>query len=122
MSQLLEQLKVLGFTPVTRWVLKGDRIKLADLDWVEEAGWLYAFAVAQEVKYVGLTSRVLRSRMDNYRDQSDSQNERVREAIRLALDAGHDVWILGLPVAEPERRASEEARLRSELCPPWNRM
>ncbi len=119
---MLEQLKVLGFTPVTRWVPKGDRIKLADLNWSEKAGWLYAFAVAQEVKYVGLTSRILRSRMDNYRDQSDSQNERVREAISLALDAGHDVWILGLPVAEPERRASEEARLRSELCPPWNRM
>jgi hypothetical protein len=65
----VDELIGLRFELVTEWVMKGDRIALRALDWREHGGWLYAFVVDGEVKYIGLTNRVLRSRMDNYRDK-----------------------------------------------------
>src|SRR5579859_5349630 len=70
---VLEELIELGFEPVTEWVMKGAKIRPRTLDWKDHGGWLYAFVVDGEVKYIGLTSRVLRSRMDDYSHIPNSQ-------------------------------------------------
>ena len=63
---ILERLIQFGFEPVTEWVMKGSKIGPPSFDWKEHSGWLYAFVVDGEVKYIGLTERVLRSRMSDY--------------------------------------------------------
>lgn len=95
---VLEELIRIGFEPITEWVMKGDKIALRTLDWKQNGGWLYAFVVNDEVRYIGLTNRVLRSRMDDYRDQKSSQTMRLREAISAELNDGRrrDTWLEGI--------------------------
>ncbi len=119
---MLDRLKYLGFKEITQWEVKDENIRLASLDWSDQSGWLYAFAVGEEVKYVGRTTRVLRSRMDDYRDNQTEQPQRLRVEIIAELREGRSVSIYGLPEADRSKLESEEKRLRDELSPPWNRM
>lgn len=110
-----------GFEPVTQWIWRDGKIRLASLNWRESSGWLYAFVVDDSVKYVGLTSRVLRSRMDDYRDNTEEQTTRLRELIRAELLSDRRIEVYGRHSPETDRRESDEARLRADLNPPWNR-
>ena len=117
----LEQLTSQGFEKVTKWVLHNDRIKLASLDWPETSGWLYAFvAEDRDVKYIGLTERILRSRMDNYRDSKEEQGMRIRGLIMADLQSGKDVYVYGRRQAGSHDLHKDEIRYRRELDPPWN--
>ena len=117
---MLDELIKTGFEPITEWLLTNRGIALAGLDWNENSGWLYAFVVGDEAKYVGLTRGVLRSRMDNYRDQKQDQGQRIRECIVHELEGGAVVKIYGLPINDPEFLVREEERLRAQLRPEWN--
>ena len=123
MSNKLKQYVEEGFEPITEWEWRDGKIRLASLDWDEHAGWLYAFVIESEVKYVGLTRRVLRSRMDNYRDLTEEQCVRLRGLITTECKSGTTVRIFGRRMsgdhAELER---EEAKLREIPRPVWNRM
>lgn len=119
----LQELLSEGFERVTQWQLQGERIRMASLEWAESSGWLYAFVVDESlVKYVGLTNRVLRSRMDNYRDGKVDQNRRLRELIAKTLSEGRWVAIYGRREPEPRRLVEEEIRLRDAWRPEWNRI
>jgi len=59
----LDELIRQGFEPVTEWVTKGNKVGPRTFDWPNHGGWLYAFVVGGDVKYIGLTDRVLRSRL-----------------------------------------------------------
>jgi hypothetical protein len=125
----LEDLIADGFKPITRWELRGQRIKPASLAWDDSAGWLYAFSVARSVRYIGLTAGVLRTRLDNYSYGKDpytqgSQCERIREAILAELVAGKEVQIHGRTEPEMAKRNGEEARLRAAFWKAglWNRV
>ena len=119
---VLNQLIQLGFEPVTEWVVTADKLRPASLEWQDHGGWLYAFVVDTDVKYIGLTERVLRSRLDNYRHQNDvSQNQRIRIHILNELLAGKRVHVYGLKQRDPAVLKAEEARLRAVYKPAWNR-
>jgi hypothetical protein len=119
----LQNLLAEDFEPITDWILDGDRIRLASLDWAETSGWLYAFVVEGSfVEYVGLTTRILRSRMDNYRDGKVDQNARLRGLISEALSEGKRVTIYGKRNPDLRRLEAEEFRLRKAWTPGWNRM
>lgn len=117
---MLRELIRMGWRPITEWLLVGGGIKLASLKWKENAGWLYAFVVGDEAKYVGLTRGVLRSRMDAYSDHNQDQGQRIRECIVRELEGGAVVKIYRLPMGDPENLVREEERLRAELSPEWN--
>lgn len=71
------------------------------------------------VRYVGITDRLLRSRMDNYRDLA---NDRVRSLIRKCLDQKEFVEVyrprcLHLSRSEMEK---EESLLMHKFGTDWN--
>lgn len=118
----LDEMIGLGFEPVTEWVMKGDRIAPRSSDWSDHGGWLYAFVIAGEVKYIGLTTRVLRSRIRYYSHIKNSQTNHLRELVSEALSRGARVDIYGLRQHDEAVLVAEEARLRALYPPPWNRV
>ena len=118
---ILEDLIQLGFRPITDWVVKGNKIGPRSFRWPDHSGWLYAFVVEREVKYIGLTTRVLRSRISDYSHVTESQSTRLRGLIQSELRAGRNVGIFGLTEPAPTRLVAEELRLRALYRPPWNR-
>jgi len=119
---MLEDLNQIGFRHVTQWILKGDKIGPKSFDWEDHGGWLYAFVVSSEVKYIGLTDRVLRSRLSDYSHNKTSQPERIRNAIIREIMTGHAIDILGWRESDKDVLVAEEARLRATYRPPWNRI
>ena len=119
---VLEELIQFGFEPITEWVVKGVKIGPLSFDWADHGGWLYAFVVDEEVKYVGLTDRVLRSRMDDYAHIKNSQTDRLRALIMGELMASRRVQVFGWKQKDRRILGAEEARLRIAYRPPWNRL
>lgn len=90
---------------------------------------VYSFIVDDVVKYVGLTQRGLRARLDGYRRGYERQrtNARVKALIQESLAAGKRVKVLvatpaasewnGLPV---NTAAGLEAGLIAKIQPAWN--
>jgi hypothetical protein len=86
----------LGFSPVTQWVMKGEKISPESFKWEDHGGWLYAFVVEGEVKYTCLTNRVLRGRLGDYSHRRNSQTDRLRGLIMnelAALAAASTYWV-----------------------------
>jgi hypothetical protein len=108
-----------GFERITRWALHNDTIKLESLAWKETAGWIYAFVSQNRIRYVGITTMVLRSRMDNY---SHLVGDRVRPLICSCLQEGHGVEIYGIrrPKIAKVDLESEESGLIREFKTDWN--
>jgi len=115
----LTLLTAYGFEKLTQWVALKQKMKLESLAWPENAGWLYAFVTANRVRYVGITTMVLRSRMDSYRDL---RNDRVRALIRSCLERNEIVEIYGLrrPKTSPIDLEQEESMLIRTLETDWN--
>lgn len=114
-----EQLASLGFEPVTTWEPHKGSIRLASFAWPETSGWIYAFVSEGCVRYVGIATTVLRSRMDGYRHQL---NDRVGALIRRNLDLGFEVEIYGIrkPGATKEQLEIEETHLINHFGTDWN--
>jgi hypothetical protein len=111
-----------GFEAVTQWIIKGEKIGPASFKWLDHSGWLYAFLVEEEVRYIGLTDRVLRSRMGDYSHINNSQTNRLRGLIRGELEAGRVVDVFGWKQRDINILKIEEVRLRATYRPPWNRI
>lgn len=117
-----------GFSFLGEWTAESDGEFRLDAKAPTDAG-VYAFIVDDVVKYVGLTQRGLRSRLDGYRRGHERQrtNARVKGLINAALVAGKRVKILvatpepqtwkGLPV---NTAAGLEAGLIGQIRPEWN--
>lgn len=118
---VLDDLVRIGFERITEWVMKGDKIQPRSFDWKDHGGWLYAFVVGGEVKYIGLTDRVLRSRMSDYTHMKHSQTTRLRGLIITELTAGRSVQVFGWRQSDKATLVAEEGRLRGTYRPPWNR-
>ena len=106
---------------VTDFTLKGERLGLRSFDWRDESGWLYAFATMAGIRYVGQTSRILRSRLSDYRHNTTSQPRRIRTLIIAELKAGGAVSVIGMKQSDPALLVSGEAELLARHRPPWNR-
>lgn len=108
-----------GFEELSEWEIRHDRIKPVHLDWDETSGWIYAYATDNSVKYVGITTSVLRSRLDNY---SYFKNDKVGALIKSELASGAKIGIYGLrrhaiPKVDLEK---EELVLIHSLRAEWN--
>lgn len=119
MAEQISELTVLGFEPLTRWTIQGDRIKPESLDWEESSGWIYAFVVQGRVRYVGITRMVLRSRLDGY---SYQVGDRVRKSIQACLLKEQAVEVYGAKRRGVEKKAleAEESKLLKQFTPDWN--
>lgn len=119
---VLDDLIQIGFKPITEWTLKGDKIKPVPIKWHSHSCWLYAFTVDGEVRYIGLSDRVLQSRLDDYSYIRNSQTTRLRKLIQAELQAAHSVQIYGCKQPDKAVLIAEEERLRARYRPPWNRV
>jgi hypothetical protein len=112
-------LEDLGFLRLTEWELRNDKIKPQSTDWDNCSGWLYAFVTGGLIRYVGMTSFVLRSRLDGYSYQA---NDRVGGEIYSLLSEGRSVEIYGArrqDASEGELKAEESALIQA-FDPDWN--
>jgi hypothetical protein len=117
-----------GFLFLGEWMPDGDGSFRLDAKAPPDAG-VYAFVVDDVVKYVGLTQRGLRGRLDAYRRGYARQrtNARVKQLINAALADRRRVKVLvatpeamewkGLPVSTA---AGLEAGLIAMIRPEWN--
>lgn len=114
------------FEYVTRWVIKGGTIKPESSRWEDSSGWIYAFVAASRVMYVGLTTRLLRSRLDDYSYHKDpylkgGQPDRLRNLIRSSIETGQTIDIYRLRCSDPEKIGAQENALILKYDPPWNK-
>lgn len=127
MNARMEELLAEGFEPLTYWLLRGDKIKPESIGWDNVSGWIYAFVVEEQVKYIGLTAGVLRTRLDNYSYITDSysggkgQTDRLRGLILDVIKPGGEVTIYGLRhPGDDGIRTKRESELIRHFNPPWN--
>lgn len=113
------QLTRRGFRHLTSWELRNDVIKPSSTAWDKGSGWIYAFATEGRVRYIGIASTVLRTRLDGY---SYQLADRVGSLIRQSLKLGSSVSIYGVerPGVSKESLEKEESCLIRELRPDWN--
>ena len=113
------ELQKRGFQRLTRWVLNDGRIKPESWEWDNCAGWIYAFVVERRVRYIGIATTVLRSRLAGYAYQI---NDRVGAAIASVIESGTEVEIFGTkrPHASKSELEAEESDLISLLATDWN--
>ena len=97
-----KELQDYGFQQFTSWEIRNGKIKPEMLDWDNCSGWVYAFVTGGQVRYIGIASTVLRSRLDGY---SYQLNDPVGANIKEILKNGAEVMIFG--VKRPERTKQE---------------
>lgn len=135
-----EILLTLGFRDIGRWipaqregcldyVLDGTNTK-ADSILLDARNSLYAFAMTDEVKYIGKTARTIRERFVGYRNPTTRQRTNLRNNrnIREALASGAVIRILVFnPISflrygdfEINLAAGLEDALIEAFDPPWN--
>lgn len=96
-----------------------DKIKARLTDRAEGAGWIYAFATGDRVRYFGISDRVIRSRFDEYRNQI---NDTVALRIQKVLEGGGAVSIFGVCGRDqkiPDLKA-QESHLIAHFQTDWN--
>lgn len=126
----------IGFVDIGRWEPDGDFIAYRP----DEAGiWkvdlrkpnaLYAFVQGDDIRYIGKTSRSIRTRFTGYCKPADTQqtNKRCHGHIRTSLDNGVETRILVFTPISHLRYADYEIDLAAGLedslikafNPPWN--
>lgn len=136
----VETLLTIGFRDIGRWtraqressldyVLDSPNAK-ADGTLLDARNSLYAFVIANEVKYIGKTAWTVRERFVGYRNPGSRQrtNMRNNHNIRDALASGGDVRILVFNPTPLLRYSDFEINLAAGLedalieafNPPWN--
>jgi hypothetical protein len=108
-----------GFQRLTRWELRDGRVKPLTLDWDDCSGWIYAFVSDRRVRYIGITTTVLRSRLDGYSYQT---NDRVCAYIKELLESGAEVEIYGTKRTDESKSEleAEESKLIKIFSTDWN--
>jgi hypothetical protein len=130
MDDKLARLSEIGFTVVGGWKLVNDGIACELNQLAAARNVLYAFAVDDQLMYVGKTVRTLRSRMGAYRSPGPTQSTNIKNNrnIRESLAQGGRVEIYVLPDNgllhyggfHVNLAAGLEDSLVRELNPAWN--
>ena len=89
----IAELPNFGFRQLGQWQMLRGKIKARLNDRAEGAGWIYAFATGERVRYFGISDRVIKSRFDEYRNQI---NDTVALRIQNVLVDGGTVSIFGV--------------------------
>ncbi len=115
----MEAIKEYGFQKLTNWEIRNEKIKPVSLEWDNCAGWIYAYVAEGNLRYIGITTSVLRSRLDGYSYQN---NDRVGCEIMALLKRDVDVEIYGIkrPDMEKSELEGEESELIRKFDPEWN--
>lgn len=130
-ANLLSRLLTIGFRRAGCWsCVDGCLCAVLDPDVSGSTNFLYAFTVADEVKYIGKSVKSVRQRMQGYRKPSSTQvtNVRNNRSVLDAIGTGARVEIYVLPDNGLLRyggfhinlAAGLEDSLIRELRPPWN--
>jgi hypothetical protein len=108
-----------GFRQLGQWEMLHDKIKARLTDQAEGAGWIYAFATGERVRYFGISNRVIRSRFDEYRNQI---NDTIALRIQKVLIDGDTVSIFGVCSREHEISdlKAQESHLITIFGTDWN--
>jgi hypothetical protein len=113
------ELPEFGFRQLGQWEMLRGKIKASFTDGAQGAGWIYAFATGDRVRYFGISGRVIRSRFDDYRNQI---NDTVALRIQKVLMDGGTVSIFGVCNRDheiPDLKA-QESRLIALFATDWN--
>lgn len=123
-------LRDLGFEHAGRWSITQDRLRLTLDRNGERTPALYAFVVDGEIKYVGKTARLLRTRLQGYATPGPTQatNRRIYALLCEAVAKNQLVEIWSLVEWEPcfhrtlplDVPAGLESTLIDRLKPTWN--
>ncbi len=127
---MIEKLVEIGFKRIGAWELLDTGLHLR-LDQMGDAGpALYAFAVENDVKYLGKTRSSLGQRLHGYLRPGPTQltNQRIHSELRKALGGGSLVHVLGFSELEQLRfgqfRLSVASGLEDDIIeqlrPEWN--
>lgn len=117
-----------GFERSGRWIVEDDSLKV-DGTLPDQSG-VYAFAVDDQVMYIGMTIRSIRKRLYFYGRPGPSQktNQRINPIIRAEIKAGRKVDILTATPGKTEWKGllvdmvpGLETALLREYQTPWNR-
>lgn len=103
----LKHLTDYGFGLLTSWQVRNGKTKPDTTEWDVVSGWIYAFVEGRTVRYIGIATTVLRSRLDG---DSYQINDRVGAEVLRALKYGKDISIYGVK----RRGVSKEALEREE--------
>ncbi|MEX2500582.1 MAG: hypothetical protein WD397_17085 [Wenzhouxiangellaceae bacterium] len=108
-----------GFSKIANWEFRNGKAKPDNLEWKDCAGSLYAFVTAGRIRYIGIATTVLRSRLDGYSYQI---NDSVGSHIKKCLESGIEVAILQKPRTgmTKQQLESEESRYIAAYDPDWN--
>lgn len=114
-----KELQDYGFQRLTNWELRNGQVKPQTIDWDNCAGWIYAFVTDIRVRYIGIASTVLRSRLDGY---SYQLNDHVGINIKAMLEKNTEVKIFGIKRSEARKSEleEEESMLIRRFGPDWN--
>ena len=130
LAPAVESLVRLGFVAAGVWVLDGATLRPILHLHAERLPCLYAFAVKDEVRYVGKSRRTLGKRLANYTRPGPSQstNVKVNAHIRANIEVGRIVAIYALVDWEPFEynglpvnvAAGIEDEIVARMHPAWN--
>lgn len=120
----------LGFKLAGNWILKINNIDFILNNFKKSTDILYAFVSANELKYLGKTTKTLESRMKGYRNPGPSQftNIRINALIKNELEAEKEVLIYVLDASDLCEYMGYKVSLAAgledifirELNPEWN--
>ena len=123
-------LKDFGFVNAGRWKLGLNGLDFELTGIGSSRGVLYAFISGERVLYIGMTSRSLHERINNYRHPEASQRTNLKNKARIEkhLRSGVEVNILvfvpkdkiNYKSADLNMVSGLEGPLISMLRPPWN--
>lgn len=126
----MNRLLKIGFQPVGHWKLGNGGIACELSRLMNNRNVLYAFVFEGDVKYIGKTTKTLKSRMSGYEKPSATQrtNLKNKSNIRELLLEGKSIEIFALPDDgllfygdfHINLAAGLEDSLISEIKPEWN--
>jgi hypothetical protein len=130
MDEKLARLKEIGFTVTGHWTVANGGIACELNELANSCNVLYAFAVDDQLMYVGKTVQPLRARLAGYRNPGATQSTNIKNNrnIRECLAQDKQIVIYVLPDSgllhyggfHLNQAAGLEDSLVRDLDPPWN--
>lgn len=127
---MLQRLINIGFKKAGYWSLDNEQLKLVYSLPFKDKNALYAFAMGEEVKYVGKTSNFIHKRLKHYErpDPSQKTNQKINNILKALLKKNKIIEVYIFVDHEPEKvgeftlnlAAGLEDSIISILNPEWN--
>lgn len=126
----MDRLRAIGFELIGHWFSENKELKLELNKSASQKNALYAFAIDDEVKYIGKTTRTIAERMYGYKKPSETQRTNIKNNANIlssiSQDEVVDIYVLpdnGLMhygVFHLNLAAGLEDSLIKTVNPEWN--